>query len=218
MIKKVFISLATTSMLGFSLLNSASLIVHADDSYVSDSKVKQPSNIDFFNLALNPQQQLFINKLTQIYSYFYFNDNNKLTLLIDYDTLKAKYGFTTADIITIDSMLKAPALYLDTEIPNIQSRMYVKGSKVYFTHADVVSALYSAALIGPSAIYAAIVGLGTISLGPVGTAIAATVGALGFPSLSGFTYQVIQATSNGQGVYLGVEMNGLFPNIVSGTF
>lgn len=49
-------------------------------------------------------------------------------------------------------MLKASVLSLDNKTSNIQLRMYIKGSKVYFTHADVVSALYSAALIGPSAI------------------------------------------------------------------
>lgn len=217
MMRKGFIGLAATSMLGFSLLSSASLVVNADDLAVVDSNDIQPSNMDSFTLDLNSQQQLFMNKLTHIYPYFYF-DNNQLALSIDYDTLKTEYGFTDDDIVTIDSMLKAPAISWDNETSNIQSRMYVKGSKVYFTHADVVSALYSAALIGPSAIYAALVGLGTISLGPVGTAIAAAVGVLGFPSLSGFTYQVIQAAPNGQGVYLEVEMNGIFPNIVSGTF
>lgn len=217
MMRKGFIGLAATSMLGFSLLSSASLVVNADDLAVVDSNGIQLSNIDSFTLDLNSQQQLFMNKLTHIYPYFYFN-HNQLALSIDYDTLKTEYGFTDDDIVTIDSMLKAPAISWDNETSNIQSKMYVKGSKVYFTHADVVSALYSAALIGPSAIYAAIVGLGTISLGPVGTAIAAAVGVLGFPSLAGFTYQVIQAASNGQGVYLGVEMNGIFPNIVSGTF
>ncbi|WP_270608367.1 hypothetical protein [Enterococcus thailandicus] len=217
MMRKGFIGLAATSMLGFSLLSSASLVVNADDLAVVDSNGIQLSNIDSFILDLNSQQQLFMNKLTHIYPYFYFN-HNQLALSIDYDTLKTEYGFTDDDIVTIDSMLKAPAISWDNETSNIQSRMYVKGNKVYFTHADVVSALYSAALIGPSAIYAALVGLGTISLGPVGTAIAAAVGVLGFPSLAGFTYQVIQAASNGQGVYLGVEMNGIFPNIVSGTF
>ncbi|MDK4351332.1 hypothetical protein M4I17_02780 [Enterococcus thailandicus] len=217
MMRKGFIGLAATSMLGFSLLSSASLVVNADDLAVVDSNGIQLSNIDSFTLDLNSQQQLFMNKLTHIYPYFYFN-HNQLALSIDYDTLKTEYGFTDDDIVTIDSMLKAPAISWDNETSNIQSRMYVKGSKVYFTHADVVSALYSAALIGPSAIYAAIVGLGTISLGPVGTTIAGAVGILGFPSLAGFTYQVIQAASNGQGVYLGVEMNGIFPNIVSGTF
>ncbi|MBO0432092.1 hypothetical protein [Enterococcus sp. DIV0660C] len=217
MMRKGFIGLAATSMLGFSLLSSASLVVNADDLAVVDSNGIQLSNMDSFTLDLNSQQQLFMNKLTHIYPYFYFN-HNQLALSIDYDTLKTEYGFTDDDIVTIDSMLKAPAISWDNETSNIQSRMYVKGSKVYFTHADVVSALYSAALIGPSAIYAALVGLGTISLGPVGTAIAAAVGVLGFPSLAGFTYQVIQAASNGQGVYLGVEMNGIFPNIVSGTF
>lgn len=217
MMRKGFIGLAATSMLGFSLLSSASLVVNADDLAVVDSNGIQLSNIDSFTLDLNSQQQLFMKKLTHIYPYFYFN-HNQLALSIDYDTLKTEYGFTDDDIVTIDSMLKAPAISWDNETSNIQSRMYVKGSKVYFTHADVVSALYSAALIGPSAIYAALVGLGTISLGPVGTAIAAAVGVLGFPSLAGFTYQVIQAASNGQGVYLGVEMNGIFPNIVSGTF
>lgn len=187
MMRKGFIGLAATSMLGFSLLSSASLVVNADDLAVVDSNGIQLSNIDSFTLDLNSQQQLFMNKLTHIYPYFYFN-HNQLALSIDYDTLKTEYGFTDDDIVTIDSMLKAPAISWDNETSNIQSKMYVKGSKVYFTHADVVSALYSAALIGPSAIYAAIVGLGTISLGPVGTAIAAAVGVLGFPSLAGFTY------------------------------
>ncbi len=59
---------------------------------------------------------------------------------------------------------------------------------------------------------------GAISLGPVGAAIASAVGILGFPSLAGFTYSILQAVSNKQGVYLGVEMNGVFPNIVSGTY
>lgn len=54
---------------------------------VVDSNGIQLSNIDSFTLDLNSQQQLFMNKLTHIYPYFYFN-HNQLALSIDYDTLK----------------------------------------------------------------------------------------------------------------------------------
>ncbi|MEX1550072.1 hypothetical protein [Enterococcus sp. C50] len=75
MMRKGFIGLAATSMLGFSLLSSASLVVNADDLAVVDSNGIQLSNIDSFTLDLNSQQQLFMNKLTHIYPYFYFDHN-----------------------------------------------------------------------------------------------------------------------------------------------
>lgn len=47
-------------------------------------------------------------------------------------------------------------------------------------------------------------------LGPVGTEIVAAVGILGIASLANFTYLVIQAHYAGQGVYIGVEWDGVW--------
>ncbi len=96
--------------------------------------------------------------------------------------------------------------------------MFVEDGKIWFTYDDVMSFLFAAASVGSSAMYAALVALGSVSLGLVGTAIATVVGIIGAPSLASFCYQVIQAVANYQGGYIGVEMNGIFPNIVCGTW
>ena len=139
------------------------------------------------------------------------NDDQEFITII-HDIVNTAPALTTAPIVTTETLSGK------TSDNMITPMMHVSGGKIWFTYSDIVGTLTSAAMIGPAAVYAAFVGLGSISLGPVGTAITAAVGVLGFPSLAGFTYSILQASINRQGVYMGVEMNGVFPNIVSGTW
>lgn len=167
---------------------------------------------------LTEQQKEFLKKYELILSKFELSegDSGQLILSVTKEELVDVYGFTISESENILNAVRFS--YLSKNNNLYQSRMYVDDGKIYFSYDDVVCFLSSAAQVGPAAIYGALVGLGTISLGPAGTAIVGTLGILGAPSLLGFTYQVIQATINREGVYIGVEMNGMFPNIVSGTW
>lgn len=128
-------------------------------------------------------------------------------------------GFTTSDIgklVEINSQVCGVIIPKDNA--PIMTRVFVEGTIIYFENGDVIDFLLAAATVGPEALYAAIVGLGTLLGGVVGTTVTAIIGALGGASLTYLCYLIIQAATNGQGIYIGIEMNGIFPNLVSGTW
>lgn len=206
-----------SSVLLLSPIFSSSLLAQAESSDSSPASTSSSVN-DNLQLSLTSEQKNFMTKFEKLYTHLSFDDSKKLVLNVSNEDLMGTFGFTQEETTLINNMLaQAPQLNTQNESP-IHSRMYIHGSTIRFTHDDIMSALYSAAMIGPAAVYGAIVALGAISLGPIGAGIAAAVGILGFPSLAGFTYNIIQAAANGQGVYIGVQMNGIFPNIISGTY
>lgn len=130
-------------------------------------------------------------------------------------------GFSSTDIATLDEINRSvcgvvykapPDINANTPVPLIHTEGFV----IYFDPGEVVDFLFAAATVGPEALYAAFVGLGTLFGGPIGSAITAIAGWLGLASFGGLCYLIIQAVSNGQGIYFGVEFNKGFPNIVSG--
>ena len=93
-------------------------------------------------------------------------------------------------------------------------RVTVSDWKIYFTHPEVQQFLLAAAQAGPVAMTAA---LGTVVATPgIGTVIGAMIGAFG--GISVICYYALQASYNGQGLYMVVEWNGKFPNPVIGTW
>ncbi|WDV46610.1 hypothetical protein PV797_02675 [Clostridiaceae bacterium M8S5] len=192
---------------------------------VSNVSATQLNNVSKLNLnGLSSEEINFLKAYQRILGEFEFDKTGKLVLKLSLSEIKEKYEFTDGQI----SKLKEVMQFADSMGPvsqkdephnknDIFCRIHFEGSKVYFTNEDIVTFLLAAAEIGPAAIYAALVGLGS-TLGPVGTGIVAVVGILGMPSLATFTYQVIQAHYAGKGVYIGVEWNGFFPNIVSGVW
>jgi hypothetical protein len=213
--KKILVSTLSIGLIAPVMLTPAVSVNAAASSLEQEANITEDVTVSF-----NNQQKEFLEKLSLVYSFFYFDDNNKLHLDLTNNELKDSYAFTESDLEIMDTILSAPSMSTNVNSgeTNIRPMLSVSSGKIWFTYNDIIGTLSSAAMIGPAAVYAAIVGMGAISLGPVGASIAAAVGLLGLDDLAGFTYNITQAVVNKQGVYLGVEMNGVFPNIVSGTY
>lgn len=209
-IKRVLSSLMVLAML---FVTSVSASAATPDSRATSDGVV----FDFNNIT--DSDRIFLEKMTQVFDGFVADDAGVISFTYSNAELATDFGFTQAEIAKMNGVVAITAnLSVSSNSGQATTRMSVADGKVYFDNADVHAFLLGAASIGPAAVYAAFVALSTVSLGPVGTAIAAIVGVIGAPSLAGFCYNVIQAAINNQGVYIGVEMNGVFPNIVSGTW
>lgn len=100
-----------------------------------------------------------------------------------------------------------------SSIDNIDSRLSFKWEgnavRVTLTSNEVVAFFLSAALIGPAAIKAALIGLGTVVGGPMGAAIAAGLALLSTQNIIAFGSVVLAATSKNRGMYIKVGI-GIF--------
>ena len=160
----------------------------------------------------------FLNKFVSVLDGYYTEENGEIGFSYTNADL-SNFGFTSADIrqmAEINSRICGAVIPEDDTL--IKTRVFVEDGKIYFDNAEVGSLFLAAATIGPEALYAAFVAAGTLLGGVVGTTITAILGALGAASLTYLCYLIIQAAANGQGIYIGIEMNGVFPNIVSGTW
>lgn len=160
----------------------------------------------------------FLNKFVSVLDGYYTSENGEISFSYT-DSELANLGFTPEDLGKLDEINSQVCGIVISEDDNtIMARIFVEDGKIYFDNGDVHAFLFAAASVGPEALYAAIVGLGTLLGGAVGTTITAILGALGAASLSYLCYLIIQAAANGQGIYIGIEMNGIFPNFVAGTW
>lgn len=182
-------------------------------SISDDKKYAEVSVGDFSDADLQ-----FLNKFTSVLDGYFTNKNGEISFRYTANELRNK-GFTTDDVDKLNEINnKVCGAIIPEEDTFIQTRMFVEGGKIYFDNVDVKAVLLSAATLGPEALYAALVGLGSLAGGPVGSVITAVLGAIGAASLSYLCYLIIQAAANDQGIYIGFEMNGIFPNIVTGTW
>lgn len=160
----------------------------------------------------------FFNKFVGVLDGYYTSESGEMNFSYTNADL-TRLGFTPADIGKLTEInSRVCGLVLPEDDTFIMTRVFVEDGKVWFDNGDIQAFLFAAASIGPEALYAALVGLGTLFGGMIGTTITAFVGALGGASLTYLCYLIIQATANGQGIYIGIEMNGVFPNIVAGTW
>lgn len=160
----------------------------------------------------------FFNKLSLVLDGYYTNDAGEISFSYTTEEL-ANLGFTTTEI---NQLLKINNRVCGTVLPEqdtfIQTRIFVQDGKVWFDNADIHALLLGAASLGPEALYAAIVAISSAAAGPAGTILSALLGAFGAASLVYLCNLIIQAAANGQGIYIGIEMNGVFPNIVADTW
>jgi len=178
-----------------------------------------------FNLnELSSEDIQFLNTFQKVLPEFDFDDDGNLILKSSMNEIKKEYQLTDNEILKLDKVMKLASSLgpvsehtLQTEDNFISPMVHYDGGLLYFTNADVDALLFAAASIGPAAVYAVLVGLGSVA-GPFGTALVAAVGILGIASLANFTYLIIQAHYAGQGVYIGIQMNGVWPNIVQGVW
>lgn len=205
-------------ILSLTMLFSISATAFAADSTTSEV-FNNTNAITFSANNITKSDQDFLDKMSKIFDGYVTSETGVIEFTYTDEEL-TNIGFTQTEIeklTEINNSICGTRLPAESDtIPS--SRIHLKGATVYFTNNDVDAFLFSAAVIGPQALYAALVALGSVSLGPVGTAITAVVGILGAPSLASFCYYVVQAGINDQGVYIGIQMNGIFPIIVSGTW
>lgn len=229
--RKIFTNLVISGVLGGIIVtNSAPIVASAQEndnsSYVDleQQGVKLDSGYEVVNLSeqLSQEDKVFMEKLETIYSEFHLNENNELVLLKSASDLKSEYGLNNQDIEKISEMIsfqkENSKIKQSSESQDnmISPMLHVSDWKVYFTNNDLKMYLSSAVQAGAPAVVAALAALGTTVATPgVGTVIGVAIGLYGASTIM---YQVTQALANGQGWYLGVSWNGIFPNPDSGTW
>jgi len=216
MLKRILSSLLVFTML-FVLTVSASA--------ATPKKILSDTQANHFSMDnISESDQEFLKKMVQVFDGYVTNAAGVITFTYSDEQL-SEIGFTQTEITELSEINSAVCGVSMTDADDnyesntaITPQMFVEDGIVYFDNADVDAFLFAAASLGPEAVYAALVALGSVTLGPVGTVIVTIVGLIGAPSLASFCYYVIQAATYGEGVYIGVEMNGVFPNIISGTW
>lgn len=167
------------------------------------------------------------------------NAQGKIILLHDKTFLKSKYHLSdtflkqldkfVSDINKKESLNSSISTQEDREVSTassslstssdnsiIVSDIFVSDWKVYFTESDVQTFLLVAAEVGPAAMDVALDGVATLVGGPVGTVISVILDIVGAASMTNLCYLVIQATYLNEGVYVGIQWNGPFPNYTEG--
>lgn len=192
-----------------------------------DNSITPPVTIGQY---LDDDDNAFLEKLETIYSAFTIS-NGLLTISLTPDELANNYGFSSDDIRRIQELItfqhNAVQMNDNTFVGGYNNfynngrfsggsapRIYVEDWKVYFDAGEVVDYLLAAAEIGPAAMIAALSALGTAYPG-VGTVIGAVIGLYGASTI---IYYVFQAVSLGQGLYIGIDWNGPYPNPAIGTW
>lgn len=168
---------------------------------------KHPSFVETMSNA----DLLSFRHLEAVFPRFEITNHGKLTLGLTDAQLASEYNLTDLEIAWVHDLL---VFHANASSAFGQNRMHISDWKIYFTNGDVVTLLWQAALAGPPAIIAALSALGTIYPG-VGNIIGGIIGLLGGSTIC---YWVLQAVANRQGLYVGIDWNGPFPNPAIGTW
>ncbi|MCL6446128.1 MAG: hypothetical protein K6T83_22235 [Alicyclobacillus sp.] len=184
-----------------------------------------PQSVSLSNSQIftpSPQAEQFVNYMitSGLIKEFTLGSNGRLTLKEPLSLIQQKYHLDSAQMSNLEYILNESQEYanISPSVGRISPQLFYKNGIIYFTHSEVVATLFAAASLGPEAVVATLETLGTLTGGPIGTAIVAILSAIGAPALSQFTYYIIQAYYNDEGVYIGISWNGIFPNIVTGTW
>ncbi|QSZ27663.1 hypothetical protein ACETAC_01805 [Aceticella autotrophica] len=227
MFKKIISFLLVLTLLSVSSLSSV-FAAHTN-KLIDPMSVKGYNNILYFKpsaKAINFTRKMIDSGLIKEFS---LNKDGKITLDKSYDSLKSEYNLDESDI----NNLKIVAASLEKinyngNIKNINQNniissknvispmLSVSGWKIYFTYNDVVNYLGAAASAGPIYMIAALDALGVLTGGAVGTVIDLILDIVGAASMANLCYLAIQAMHYHEGIYIGIEWNGVFPNYVQG--
>ena len=180
------------------------------------------TDVVFSSSSFSEEDLAFFEKLALVYDGYKSNQAGEIVFTYSTENLY-ELGFTEKEIEQLNEINKTvcgTVLPDSSETPAnfTQREMFVSGCKVYFTYDDVMRLLVPAAMMGPEALYVAMVTLSTLVGGVVGGTLASILGAIGAPSLGYLCYLALQAAANHQGVYIGIKMNGIFPIIDCGTW
>lgn len=178
-------------------------------------EVKEQYQQDFEN-QISKTDKEFMNKFAKGYELFTFDDKGKLYVEATDQEILEVTGFNQSELIRFHDIVNLGNQFTATDKAEnelITPYVHVSDWKVYFTYYDVQMYLFAAAQIGPAAITAALTALSTIVSPGVGTVIGVVVGIVGAADLC---YLVIQSQIRGQGIYIGIDWNGIFPNYAQG--
>lgn len=144
---------------------------------------------------------------TGVFSEFDLDKNDNLILNKSIDQLVTEYKLSAEQVSIINLILNP------SSINNVESKLSFKWEgnavRVTLTSNDVVAFFSSAAMIGPAAIKAALIGLGTVVGGPMGAAIASAIALLSTKHIISFGSVVLAATSKNRGMYIKIGI-GIF--------
>ncbi len=155
----------------------------------------------------------FLGKVVSVAEYWEYAEDGTLMLNLTENQLKTQYGFTDEEYALLEANILGLHIFesaADVPMPNV----FVEGTTVYFDNGDIHAFLLAAATAGPAALSAALAALGTVTAGPVGTAIAAILAVIAAPSLVEICGRVIAAAGTGRGVYIRLELD--YPPISCG--
>lgn len=197
--------------------------------YTVDIKTLSPSALAFSHLLVS----------TTLLKEFTFQ-NGQLGLAEPIATLTAHYHLNSSDVQYIDNMLafsKTMHAEVATSLgvgptdtvanpaaPNVTGQhsvspyLSVHNWTIYFTNWDVTAFLLAAAQAGVWAMAGALTWIASIFGGPVGTVIGVVLAIIGVPTLAAICYNVMQAGWTHRGLYIGVQWNWWWPNVVVGVW
>lgn len=185
-------------------------------------KYNANTDVVFSSSDLSEEDLAFFEKLALVYDGYKSDESGEIIFTYSTEDLR-KLGFTEKEIERLNEIneIVCGTILPDSDrIPMnpVQSAMFVQDWKIWFTYDDVMRILVPAEMMGPEALCTAIVALSTAIGCVVGGTLSGILSAIGVPSLGAICYMVIQASANHQGVYIGLEMNNVFPNVVFGTW
>lgn len=160
----------------------------------------------------------FMQKMTSVYNYFSLNEDGILTVSKTEEEIQSIADFSDAEMLLYNEMLQYNQSHpasTNPGTPSVSPRITVEDWKIYFTYEEVQMYLSAAAAIGPAAMTAALTALTTVVSPGVGTVLGAIIG---YVVSADLCYLVIQAGLNQQGIYIGIDWNGIFPNYTQGTW
>lgn len=190
------------------------------DSVTNESTQVQNNEVKLSD-SFTEQDNIYLDKLTKIYSEFSLTESGYLELNISDQELKESYSFTDEEIGILRESVDFQHQnrdkyynYTENGSPTVTPYLHVSDWKVYFTYDDLVMYLSSAIQAGAPAVIATMASMGTMTATPgVGTIMGVLAGLY---SAGTVIYEVTQALANKQGWYIGVDWNGNFPNPTTG--
>lgn len=165
---------------------------------------------------LSPEDKDYLKELEKVLP-FITEINGVYSLTKNDKELNEELGISSETIYRVHTLLESmnsAKTYYNSHPITYRPRVHVDNWKIYFTNDDVKGLLLSAAQAGPAAMVAAFTALGSVYPG-VGNMVGSIVGLFGGAAIA---YWVVQAATLNEGLYIGIDWNGPYPNPVVGTW
>lgn len=185
----------------------------AESNLVQEAKEQYQQDI---GSQISENDKGFMSKFAKGFELVSFDTTGKLFVDASDQEITEVTGFNQSELARFHSVIDLGNQLTSSNGEGnelVTPYIHVSDWKVYFTHNDVQTFLVGAAHVGPAAITAALTALSTMVSPGVGTVIGLIVGVVGAADLC---YLVIQSQIRGQGIYIGIEWNGIFPNYTQG--